>query len=54
MGKIGTEKDVADLILFLCSNNSSYLSGECINLDGAATIQEQFSLLTRFYKTIKK
>ena len=49
MGKVGTEEDVSELVSFLCSDRSKYLSGACIDLDGAATNQEQFSLIKKLY-----
>ena len=48
MGQVGTQKDISELVLFLCSDESKYLSGAEINLDGAATIQDQFSVLLDF------
>ena len=47
MGKVGTEEDVSELVSFLCSSGSKYISGTCINLDGAATRQDQFSLIKK-------
>jgi NAD(P)-dependent dehydrogenase (short-subunit alcohol dehydrogenase family) len=38
MGKEGTAWDVANLSLFLASDASSYLSGECIGVDGALEV----------------
>jgi len=34
MGKMGTVKDVADLALFLVSDDSSYITGQVITVDG--------------------
>lgn len=34
LGRIGTSEDVAPLVAFLCSSNSSYLSGVEISVDG--------------------
>ena len=42
MGKVGKEVDVANLINYLISDGSRYISGVCINLDGGATSQDQF------------
>ena len=33
-GRIGSTKDVADAVLFLSSNKSSYISGQTINVNG--------------------
>ncbi|HOM71297.1 MAG TPA: 3-oxoacyl-[acyl-carrier-protein] reductase [Armatimonadota bacterium] len=34
LGRQGTPDDVADVILFLCSEASSYVTGQVINIDG--------------------
>lgn len=34
MGRMGTTKDVADLVLFLCSSCSDYMTGQVISVDG--------------------
>jgi meso-butanediol dehydrogenase / (S,S)-butanediol dehydrogenase / diacetyl reductase len=33
-GRIGTTKEIADLIIFLASEKSSYMTGQCISIDG--------------------
>lgn len=38
LGRVGEPEDVAALALFLCSPDSSWLSGACIPLDGASSI----------------
>lgn len=48
MGEVGKESDVANLAVFLSSDLSKYISGSSINIDGAATVQDQFSLITKF------
>lgn len=37
MGRLGRAEDVADLALFLASDESSYISGQAISIDGAMT-----------------
>ena len=33
-GRLGRPEDVAGLVLFLCSDAASYLTGQAINVDG--------------------
>lgn len=33
-GRLGLPRDVADLVLFLCSERSAYINGQAINVDG--------------------
>lgn len=37
MGYLGEPQDVADAAVFLASNHSKYISGQALNVDGAAT-----------------
>ena len=39
VGRVGTPMDVANLILFLCSEKAGFLTGETIYLDGGMTRQ---------------
>lgn len=50
LGKVGTESDVAEAVRFLTLPAASYISGACIVVDGAATVQEQFGMLLRLPK----
>ncbi len=34
LGREGTAEEVAELILFLLGSGSSYISGQCISIDG--------------------
>jgi NAD(P)-dependent dehydrogenase (short-subunit alcohol dehydrogenase family) len=47
LGAVGSERDVAEAVLYLCSARARYVSGTCLVLDGAATAQEPFGLLLR-------
>ena len=47
LGEVGTERDVAEAVLYLCSSRARYVSGTCLALDGAGTAQEPFDLLLR-------
>jgi NAD(P)-dependent dehydrogenase (short-subunit alcohol dehydrogenase family) len=47
LGEVGAEMDVAEAVLYLCSEHARYVSGACLTLDGAATAQEPFGLLMR-------
>ncbi len=47
MGAVGNERDVAEAVIYLCSDRARYVSGACLVLDGAATAQEPFGLLLR-------
>lgn len=38
-GRIGTPQDVADMVLFLCSEQASFVTGENIVIDGGMTRQ---------------
>lgn len=49
---VGTERDVAEAVLYLCSSRAAYVSGSCLILDGAATTQEPFGLLLRMDKAL--
>jgi len=47
MGEVGSETDVAEAVLYLCSSRSRYVSGTCLVLDGGATVQEPLGLMLR-------
>ena len=39
LNKLGTSQDIANLVSFLCSDLSSYITGQVINVDGGMTIK---------------
>jgi NAD(P)-dependent dehydrogenase (short-subunit alcohol dehydrogenase family) len=38
MGKIGTPEEVADVVVFLCSEASRFVTGQSINVSGGSII----------------
>lgn len=38
LSRVGTPKDVADAIYFLCSENSSFITGQTLTIDGGWTL----------------
>lgn len=54
LGEVGSEQDVAEAILYLCSERARYVSGACLTLDGAATAQEPFGLMMRQSIAVKQ
>lgn len=47
-GRVGSAEDVAQTVLFLCSPEASFISGQYLLVDGGATLREQFGLLYEF------
>jgi 3-oxoacyl-[acyl-carrier protein] reductase len=39
LGRVGTAQDVADAVLFLCSDKASWLTGEVLDLNGGAHLK---------------
>lgn len=37
MGRLGKLSEVAEVVVFLCSDSASYVSGEVIMIDGGKT-----------------
>jgi NAD(P)-dependent dehydrogenase (short-subunit alcohol dehydrogenase family) len=47
LGQVGSESDVAQAVLYFCSEQARYVSGSCLVVDGGATVQDQFGMLVR-------
>lgn len=47
VGQVGNSEDVAKAVIFLCSEEASFITGQCLVVDGGLTIQEQSGLLYR-------
>ena len=39
--RMGTAQDIADLVMFLCSSNSSFITGQVISVDGGISLVSQ-------------
>ena len=39
LGRVGTEQDVANLVRFLAGPESSWITGQCISVDGGHTLR---------------
>jgi NAD(P)-dependent dehydrogenase (short-subunit alcohol dehydrogenase family) len=48
LGEVGRSDDIARTVLFLCSPEAAFISGECITVDGGVSVQDQSTLLYRF------
>lgn len=48
--KIGSSADVADAVLFLASNEASFITGQNLIVDGGLTIRDQWSVADQFRK----
>lgn len=48
IGHIGSSDDVADAVIFLCSPQATFITGQELVVDGGLTIQEQSCLLYKY------
>jgi len=51
--RIGTSDDIANVVLFLCAEQASFITGEIITVDGGLTIQDQWDLSLTLKNNIK-
>ncbi len=49
-GKLGKVEDIANTMLFLASDEGSYITGQTIVVDGGSTLPESSVVLDEFYK----
>jgi NAD(P)-dependent dehydrogenase (short-subunit alcohol dehydrogenase family) len=47
VGRVGTPDEVAEAVLFLASDRSSFISGQILFADGGSSVQEQWTFLDR-------
>jgi 3-oxoacyl-[acyl-carrier protein] reductase len=50
IGKIGIPEDIAYAMLFLASDQASYITGQTIIVDGGSTLPESPVVLRAFYE----
>ena len=48
--KAGTSDDIANSVLFLCSDYASFITGQVLTIDGGLTIQDPWNMLYNFKK----
>lgn len=48
LGRVGTPQDVADAVLFLCSEKASWMTGEVLDLNGGAHLKRYPDVLAHF------
>lgn len=48
LGRVGTPQDVADAVLFLCSQKASWMTGEVLDLNGGAHLKRYPDVLAHF------
>jgi NAD(P)-dependent dehydrogenase (short-subunit alcohol dehydrogenase family) len=48
IGTTGTSDDVAEAVMFLASDEAKFITGQQLVVDGGLTLEEQFSLISRW------
>lgn len=51
LGRAGTSQDIAQVVTWLCSKQSSYLTGQVITVDGGLSLNEVFGASLMAYKS---
>ena len=51
---VGVSDDVAKAVLFLCSRDARFITGQDLTVDGGLTLQEPSGLVFRFDKELRK
>jgi NAD(P)-dependent dehydrogenase (short-subunit alcohol dehydrogenase family) len=46
--EVGASDDVANAVLFLCSEYAAFITGQVLTVDGGLTIQDQWDLVNRY------
>jgi 3-oxoacyl-[acyl-carrier protein] reductase len=52
LGRVGTPQDVADAVLFLCSDKASWMTGEVLDLNGGAHLKRYPDVLAHFERML--
>jgi len=47
IGRIGTPRDIANVVVFLCSDRASFMTGEFVNVDGGVMAQGTWADMSR-------
>jgi len=48
IGRVGSPDEIAEAVLFLASNRSSFIAGQILFADGGSSVQEQWMLFDRY------
>lgn len=54
LGRTGRASEVAQAVLFLASPESSFITGQCLLVDGGLTVQDQSGIVYRYDQVTKK
>ena len=49
LSRTACSEEIADVVLFLCADSASYITGQSINVDGGITLGEQFHIARRAF-----